>query len=199
MKIRQELLKIQGSPFDERGDRLEPEALPAEKVLVIDAPVTGSIDQQNHGAIRSSVNIQGNVGMFANKLRTMCAECRHFDGPAWERKRALLEGSKEGVAALNNIRWELINQGLGPADALHKTQEDETDLEHAIAFMGVCRALSEHVKDDVIVHPMGGCPPDVCTESAPNGYFEHANAETRLAGDKAYDRVMRDAQGRILK
>lgn len=197
MKVNEQLLKIQSLPYDELGNKLEPEALPAERILVIDAPVRGSIDQQIGGAIRSSINIQGTVSQFANGLRTMCAECVHFDPGAWERRKAQLEGSKEGVNQLNNMRWALIQEGLGPAEGMHVTQENEVDLEHAIAFLGVCRALTEHKRDETYVHPMSGCPDEVCTPTHPDGFFETRNYETRRAGDAAYDDVMRKAQGKL--
>lgn len=196
MKIKEQLLRIQASPYDDRGQRLEPEERPAERILVVDTPMKGNLDQQHHGHMRTSVNIQGNAHQFANGLRTMCAQCKHFDGDAWQKKKRQLSASKEGVQLLNGIRVEMINQGLGPATEMH-SNEDELDLEHAISFMGFCRAQTEMHREEVLVHPMGGCPPEICTETSPLGYFEDANEATKRIGSAEYDRIMRQSQGKM--
>lgn len=194
MKIRGELLKIQASPYDEKGEKLEPEELPAERILLTETRIKGSIDQELHDPIRTSVNVQSTVGKFANGLRTMCAQCKHFDGEGWLKRKAILERSgAEGTIFLNGMRSALIQQGLGPASGMHATPDEDIDLEHAISFMGYCKALCEHLKDEILVHPMSGCPKEVCTPSQPNGFFENTNLDSQRIGDAAYDSVMNKA------
>lgn len=194
MKIKAELLKIDSSLFDVRGQRIEPEARVAEKILVSDTQVTAH--GQPHkvlGSMKTSINVQGTVGQFANELRSMCASCKHFDMNAWQKMRGQL--SKKD---LDNVKGALISQGLGPVPGAQATAKDEEELERAVNFMGVCKSISEQQKTRVVVHPMARCPPEYCTQSAPLGFFENTNLDTQRATDAAYDQVMRNAQGKRL-
>lgn len=186
MKIDNQLLRIQALPYDEKGEKLEPEAMPAERILLSESPMLGNIDRMEHGNLPVKVTVQGTAGQFANNLRSMCAQCKHFDNLNWLKRKQQLENSGEGVRLLNNMHWELMNQGL----------DNDHDREQALGMMGYCKAISEMQKDDVLVHLTGGCPPEYCTPSQPNGFFDDVNFDSKRIADKAYDSVMKQAEGK---
>ncbi len=191
-----DILRIQASDYDvETGHKLEPEEKPAERVVPFDAPLIGSIDQQQHGTFRTSVAVGGTVADFANGIRTMCGLCKHFDEKAWHKLKRSLEASKDGVRQLNVIREALISTGNARIREMHQTPEGDIDLEHALMMMGVCHPLTEMKRDPVMVHPESTCPPEVRTESAPDGFFEPLNRETDKAGAQGFDAIMRRATG----
>lgn len=196
MEIVGELLRIDPSMRDEKGEKIEPEARVADRVLLTEAPMSMNQSGQAVGNLRCSVSIQGTAGEFAEQVRSMCAQCIHWDQGAWLERKRLLEQSKEGVQVLNGIRWELTQLGLGPqATEMHADPDGVLDLEHAISMMGICRALTELKRDPegVLTHAMARCPEEVCSESAPHGFFDDKSAATERIGAQAYDRVMRQA------
>lgn len=199
MLVKGEMLRIQGSDYDaDTGAKLEPEEKPAERLLVVDGKTTGSLDGRVLGEIPTRVAIQGNVGMFANGLRTMCSMCKHFDQHAWTEMKRRMEGSKEGVQMLNVMRAGMLDTGNARFDNMHQDPDGGVDLEHALSFMGVCRALTEHYREPITVHPIGGCPDEVCTQLAPEGFFQPTDPQQKVA-NAAYDQIMRNAQNTFSK
>src|SRR5687768_13494041 len=116
MKIEKDLLRIQASPFDsETGEKLEPEAMPAERVYEGTAPV--SLDGVPMGEMRVSIGRQGTAHEFANQIRGQCVMCKHWDRESWVRWKQKWEGTPEGRAILQNIRKVVL---MDPRPQMHE-------------------------------------------------------------------------------
>lgn len=194
MKIKNDLLRIQASDYDERGQRLEPEEKPAERILPVDAPVSGQLDGQLKGNLRATVNVQGTVGQFAMQVRQLCAGCRWFDPRAFQEYRRANELSKAKQKEMNAIRAALLETGV--ADFDESNPLDVKDVEAQLASMGICRAITEAMRDPMIVHPESTCPEEYRSQSSPEGFYVPLNMETEKIGSAAFDQVMRQATGK---
>lgn len=163
--------------------------MPAERLLEVPALVTGNLTGENLGELSSSIAVQKTAGDFANECRKQCASCKHFDAPAWQRLKAKWECSKEGVQQLNQMRAGIMEVGLSKVKELHQAPDGDIDLEHALAFLGVCHPLTEIHNDPVIVHPMSGCPDGL-------DLWEAANTDADKISASAFDQIMHAAEGK---
>lgn len=189
MEIRGDFLRIQGSDRDtETGDKIELEEKPAERVLLTDGFVTGSIDKQIHGSMQTSVAISGNVIGFAEGMRSLCATCKHFDQPAWLQHKRKMESSAAGVTILNQLAAALNDTG-------NANIMDPVAREQALQFMGVCHPITEMKNDVVAVHPESSCPGELCGPGNPRGLHVPVSSDAEKAGSQAFDAIMRRAAG----
>jgi len=187
MDVKSDRLRIQGSRIDtETGQRLEPEEVPAERVLEIPAPMQGHMTGEYFGELRASVNVQKTTGEFAQQVRHSCATCKHFDARAWHQLQSKWEVSKEGVQMLNAVRAGIMDVNLARFQDMHLSPEGDTDLEHALSFLGVCHPHTEIRNDPFIVHPLSGCPegPD---------YWQPRDTDADRAASTGFDQIMQTA------
>jgi hypothetical protein len=189
------------------GDPIEPEEQLAEVVQPVKALVT-----LGHGPMREDVPLaslpqevqelmrnkmahiahQTSAGELARSVLQRCQNCEHFDPVGWAGfiRRANASSDNRLWQALNEIRGELAAQlGLDPtlSDPHDLDQSGNIDLEHALKALGLCKALSEHFKDDIIVMPINPCAmPD----------FFKAKPGAKRSAASGYDWILRRAQGR---
>ena len=199
MEVKDDLIRVQASDYDESGNKLEPEEKPAERILPVDAPVDMSMSGERVGSLRAAVTVQATAGEFAHALQNVCGGCRHFNNPRWRSfiRRAETSLSKEKLKALNGVRAALLEQGLANLDD-NSNPLDQRDIENVLGCLGVCNALTEiRGGDELIVHPESRCPENVITPSMPNGYFQSVSKDSRRITDRAYDMVMGYATGKV--
>jgi len=190
MKIKNDLLRIQASNYDDDGDRLEPEEKPAERILPIDAPVTGRTDGKILGSLPAMITVQGTVAQFAQQVRTQCAGCKWFDQRAFLSYRRANELSKSKIQEMNAIRGALLETGV--ADFTDDPNASE-DVEAQLNMMGICQAITEQMKEPMIVHPESSCPDEFRSEASPDGYYVTLNRDVQKVKDSAFDQIMRQA------
>lgn len=78
LKIRSDVLKVARGPvFNARGDKAEPEQQPAQRVLTVEggAPVSGSRDAKQLGAIPMQIVAETDAGTAALAMRSKCFLC----------------------------------------------------------------------------------------------------------------------------
>jgi hypothetical protein len=192
MNIKGDLLRIQSADYDlETGHKIELEEKPAERVLITDAQITGQLDQQNHGSIRASVVLGGNVQQFAEGMRTMCATCKHVDHAAWTAYRRKMASSADGRALL----LEMLSALDATGNAKVEWDKLSVEAEQALLYMGICHPMTEIKNDPIIVHPESTCPPELCSDMQPHGLHEPVSSDADKAGSAAFDLIMRRAAG----
>lgn len=199
MKIKADLLRIRTTPFDDKGDKVEPEAQPMQRVIQTDANV-GMQGGGQVGSIPTEIQYETTVGEYAQGARHQCFTCKHFSRDAWKKLFSMWNDPTASIdkrKALNGIRAALLQTNNATlADRSTNPMDGDFDVEHAVALLGVCKPLTELRKDVVIVYPMSSCPPEVCSKTNPDGLYESRNKELDRVGSQEFDRIMRVAQGR---
>lgn len=199
MKIKADLLRIGHGALSPKGEKLEPEEKPVERVLVTDFDANMK-SGQHVGSIPGSIHYRDTAGDFAQKMRSQCWSCKHFNNDAWRayRRSVELSDSMERRRELNAIRAALLDTGNAQIQERHTSQEGDMDVEHALSVLGICKAMTETFQDPVIVYPIGTCPDDVCGPTNPSGLFVPKDIDSEKAGNSAFDQIMRRAQGTAL-
>lgn len=194
MKIDDQKLEIASLPFDEKGQKLEPEEQPAKIVQTGAAPIA-------HGGIETGsglpITIENHLtaGALAATVRDPCGTCKHFNRTAWRSYVKRLSGSYEGRQKLNAVMAELIMQRHMDFQEMHRSPVDgEFDTDHAVNSLAFCNVLTEVHAEEIVVHPLGVCPPEMRSFERPRGSYEARDGDTEKAGAKAFDSVMRAAQ-----
>lgn len=197
MKIKNDLLKIHSTAMDEDGRKLEPEAQPAARVISTEVGAAMQSGQKV-GGIRAEIVVDTNVADLSAGVRRMCFGCKHFDNAAWVRSYKKLDRSTDMTKrqAINQIRAALLTTSNAALSDIHADGEGDIDTESALAAMGKCQALSENFNDDYIVHPLACCPDDVITAAMPQGFFQPRDRKMAAERSKAYDLLLRKAQGK---
>lgn len=198
MDVKNDKLVMRQGKHDDAGERIEPEEQLVERVQESAAPV----NMQGGGAV-GGVPLQIVTQMSALELANVashpCHSCKHFRHRDWRAFVAKAEsplGSLEDRAMLNRVRAFLLQTRNASLAERHLGQDGGFDVEHAMASLGVCSALTEVEGDMVVVHPLATCPAEVCTPDRPNGYYEPKDRSTAREGVSIYDAVMRKAMGR---
>lgn len=189
------------------GDPIEPEEQVAEVVQPIqplitlgggpmreDVPLDSLPPEIQRLAATRTAHIahQTSAGELAASVLTRCGNCCHFDGQGWSGfiRRAEASGDKRLWQALNEVRGELMS-ALGTNLKLSEQHDldhsGDPDLEHALKSLGLCRALTEHFKEDIIVLPINPC-------SQIEFFKPRKELEAKRAASSGYDWVMRRAQ-----
>ena len=197
MKINNDLLKIHSTAMDEDGRRLEPEAQPAARVISTEIGAAMQSGQKV-GGIRAEIIADTSVADLSAGIRRMCFGCKHFDNAAWQRSYKKLDRSTDMTKrqAINQIRAALLTTSNATLSDIHSDGEGDIDTESALAAMGKCQALSAQFDDDYIVHPLACCPDEVITAGSPQGFFEPRDRQMAKERNKAYDLLLRKAQGK---
>ncbi len=202
MRAKADLLQVQSARHAPDGRVQEPEEQPARRVQVLDggAPVAlgkGPFDPERRpiGSIPGYITRETTAGEIATVLGTRCSLCVHMDSAWWQRLREKW-GAPDASAVekryLELFRVQAIEKLTG-GDARAEA------VEEAMASLGVCRALTEVYREEVIVtsDPFSGC----LSHPGPHGedlsrLFTPRDAEARRAAAKAKDDVMAMALGR---
>lgn len=196
MEINDSKLEVSSLPFDEKGEKIEPEAQPARIVQSASAPMSVSFDQVI-GAMPVSIENYLTAGNLAATVRDPCGSCKHFKRTVWQKIVRKLRASHEGRQRLNSIMAELLATENISVEEMHATGVDgDFDTDHAVNSLGLCDILTEIHADDVIVHPLGVCPPEMRSAQKPRGAYEARESDNEKIGASEYDAVMRAAQGK---
>lgn len=167
---------------------LEPEEQPVTREVDVSINVRGSITGETLGALGSQVAITETALDFAQNLKRICVNCKHFDRPkALEVFQEAIKTS-DGRAELGNLRARLLD-----SDNLSATPDEVFTVDSELAQLGVCRAISEITKSDVIVHPLGHCPVETYGDN-----FRPIDRAASKRGDAGYDQIMQQAAGKIV-
>lgn len=193
MKIKADLLRISNATHDQKGNKLEPEERPAERVLVTELGVTSTdpnaLPDAKQG-IRGEIAVQTTAGELAQSFKSMCFSCRHFDQKAWLLLRRKWEhGTIEEQRQLNSVRAALIDTQNADVQSMVAAAEEEGDIDAALSTMGICRAITEAIREPMIVHATATCP-----ENMP--YFQAKDVQAEKNASAAFDDIMRRAQGK---
>lgn len=195
MKIKADLLRIHNKSLKSDGSIPEPEETPVDRVLVTESQARGT-DGRNLGVLPAEVVLQSTAGEVAEQMRRMCVNCKHYDQAQWERTRNAWEsGDLEHRSRVNAVRAALLETQNAQLHLMHAGVDGDTDVEHALSFLGVCHPLTELERDVIIVHPLSSCPASVCSSSNPNGLFSPKDPVAEKRGSVEFDRIMKIAQG----
>lgn len=203
MKIRADKIRIRTVPFDDKGDKMEPEAQPVQRIFETESQVT-SQDGTLKGATPTQVIYETTVGELATAMRSPCFSCKHFDAHAWQKILSVWNdptSSLEQRAQLNQCRAALLQTGNAELQEAHTNpldKEQDMDVEHALSVLGICRPISEIMREPVIVYPTSSCPGEFCTPTQPNGFYDAKDKDADRLGSATYDNVLKTALGQKL-
>lgn len=189
-----EEIRVSNVTHDEKGDRLEPEAVPAERVVIGEAALLHGGNPID-GGVKTETVIASTAGALAATVRNPCKACKHFDRRGWIDFVKQSSATADGKQFLNQVMGELIANQHMEFQELHTNPLDgDFDTVHALNSLGLCRVLTEMMNDAVIVHPIAVCPPQLRSPDRPQGAFEPFNKDADREGSAAYDAVLRVAQ-----
>jgi hypothetical protein len=189
MKINSEKLEVVPLTHDERGEKLEPEQVPARRLLDVSDTVTltgpgGEV--QSTVAMPMSVSVEMSAGELARGFSQPCFSCKHFDERAWTSYLDAKLSTPDGRAYIFALRDEYI-RGSGA---------DPEDAEFTFRMMGVCRILAEAQRDVVAVHPASTCPDKLKDGSTFPRSYQPRTSDDERQSSATFDSIMRSAQGR---
>lgn len=208
MKIKSEFLSINRHETTPDGTKVEPEQQPAARIIETEAAATlrgsgaAGTDGQKVGALPARFIFETTAGEAAQKVRTLCAGCKHFRRKAWNQfvDAADSPGAPmERRMLINEVRFAIESQQSEEVRAMHTVETEagpEMDVEHALRSLGFCGALSEHKKDQIIVHPLGSCPTEVATKERPHGFYEPKSLAHERKANIEYDNILKTAAGK---
>lgn len=197
MSDSEENVVISSLPADANGEKLEPEQQVAKRVIDAAAPLAHG-GEETKLSIPLSIEQYMSAGELAQTVRDPCGECRYFNRTAWHAVVRCASATHEGRKHLNGVRAMLIATQNFAMQDLHTGPDGDFDTDNALNSLGRCGVLSEMANDDVAVHPLGVCPPQLRSPEKPRGEFIPRSIDDERAGSAAFDNVMRAAQGRIL-
>lgn len=210
MKVKSDVLKIQTDVRDAAGNKVEPEERPVARVISGVAPVEMSRTGKPVGGLKTEVILDaGSVSDFACGIRRLCKDCKYFNQKDWKDAVERIERSSDLVKRqeINCVRAALLMTKNAQLSASFEDQEGDLDVESALMAIGVCDALTDLADELYIVFPQGCCPdsivkPDgteipIVTSQRPDGCFQPVNRTVKKEQNKAYDLLMRAAQGKL--
>jgi hypothetical protein len=185
------------------GSKLEPEEQPARIVRGLEAPVKvgrGPFDPEARsvGTIGGALTEETDAISAAQHLATRCALCVNWRRRDWQRLRVAWSdpSNHAGAEILNRIRGELMTQEHAGAPGMDNGPET-LDVEHAIAeAIAICGPLTEIEGEVTLTFYSGGCPTHDAHGRPLQPMFAPAGAEGRRASTRAYDSILRMAQGK---
>jgi hypothetical protein len=196
MDVKGERIEVLPLTHDEAGNKIEPEQAPARRLLDVSDGITIG-GQKTEKELPITVSVEMSAGELAVGLSEPCMGCKHFDPSAWKQYRRTLESTADGQRELNKMRWAIIGTGNAAIQARHAAPDGDTDVEHALAMLGVCHPLTDLLGDVTIVYPMATCPATLPQhpEPIPKCYAPKTGDDVRKRSF-VFDSVMRAAQGR---
>lgn len=200
MDIKSEKLEVMPLKRDEKGDKVEPEQVPARRLLDVSDTISlgapGS-DKRSDRRMKMNVSIEMPAVDLALGMSRACFMCKNFDNKAfkaWMRKAAT---TVEGQRDLNSIRAAIAGSSNAAIHARHSNAGDgDTDVEHAIQMLGICHPLTELAREPQIVYPISTCPANTrAGEPFPNSFTPRTRDDERQSS-ATFDSIMRSAQGK---
>jgi hypothetical protein len=198
MEIRDDAMHVLPS-----ATKVEPEEAPAVRVLsvteigVTNVPQEAAVQGQTPAPISAmpgTVEIHGTAATFADQFRHRCSLCRNFSNRDWRELKTKMETTPEGRAKLHKIQTLLFSSNSGRLSDMHSDEEGTFDTEHATMALGLCRPISEILKETYVTHPAAGCP----TYPGPGGEdltlcFSPRNKDAEKRGNSIYDEILQKA------
>jgi len=196
LNIKGERIEILPLTHDEAGNKIEPEQAPARRVLDVSDGILVN-GKKTEKELPISVSMELPAGRLAVGLSEPCASCKHFDAKAWKEYRRKLESTAEGQKELNRMRYAIIGTGNAALQARHAGADGDLDVEHALSMLGICRPLTELLRDVTIVYPMATCPSALPQHPSPIAkmYTPKTSDDARMRS-KVFDNIMHAAQGK---
>lgn len=198
MKISSDLLHVTANPtLDDGKTAAEPEQQTVSRILNTVAEVESGAPAGT--TLPAQIVAQSTVAQFAHALRQPCGNCKYFDNVAFNHFLAQADHPAAPIhmrETINSMRAALLQTQNVQVNAMHTGGDGDMDVEHGLRVLGFCRALGEHAGEPIVVHPVSSCPPEVINESQPDGFFSPKDNSAETAGDRAYDAIMRRAQGK---
>ncbi len=201
LKIRADLLKISTNAITADGNKAEPELQQVQRVIDTQVPIS----PQGGAAIGSIpgqiVTAQVAAGEMAQTVSHLCGTCKWFDND--EFVKVIKEADSpladmEQRRAVNAIRAGLLDTNNGKLGEMHSGLDGDMDVEQALRACGFCKALTEHYKEPIGVHPLSRCPAEVRSATAPHGYYKAKNRSALRVAGSNYDKVMQTAAGKLV-
>jgi hypothetical protein len=175
-----EKLIIQAVPVDgETGEKLEPEEVPVARVVEGTAPVTGRDTGERFGSIPATLSRVSDAIEVANKKRSLCINCKHFDQPAWKEHLKTVEGQAFERELRQNFAQDF---GINPFDMA---------LLIAMQNLAVCRVFTEINKELTVTRPDYWC--QASRAENPAGYWEPITTGDEKLANANYDAILRAA------
>lgn len=176
------------------GTKLEPEEQPVRRVIATTADVKHGVNPTG-AALRTSLTTEMNADEASRIMSEKCHLCAHWRPDEWPAVKRKLQSTPDGQAMLNRIRGEMLAGGAAAFPGM-ENGDDLADVEHALGSAGVCKALSDLFRDDMITMPDATCP-----ETDPHGQplptlFVARRGDARRAATSTRDTILRTAQGR---
>lgn len=201
MKIKKDFIRIPGGQIDKDGHQVEPEGMIAQRIIPTAGPVTGSVDGQTKGNLRTEVVFEDSVLQFAQGIRRPCSTCKFYDMDSWRRNVRDIETGDDPMRKhwLNQVRAALLSTQNANVQDMHTGQDGDFDTEHAIMMLGYCKVFTELYREPIITHPLGVCP-----DKGPQGesvpiLYQPNTKEQEREGATAYDNILRAAQSTKIK
>jgi hypothetical protein len=193
MKATTDELRIGHGIPDEKGQPLEPEEQPVDRVIGTILPVTLG-NAPGEGApvetpMRGRVTVEGTALDAAVEFTEQCYLCEHWDQAAYRdaRQRGLYAPSY-----LDEQRVHVLE--LASADELDQFERDRADKILDVTH-GRCRVLSELLHDMIDSHARAHCP---AADAQGNPLENMFKARREARGDvvQIRDRILLTASGR---
>jgi len=197
MRIKADFLRVKPA-LALNGDKLEPEQMPMQRVMTTDVPASMQ-GGRTVGTIPTEIITETSVGEIASAIRNPCFSCKRFNAVAWKKLFDRWNDPTSPIDErnqLNSIRAALLTTSNAKLQEAHIPEDNDMDVEHAIASLGMCEALTEVLSAPIIVHPTSGCPAEYCTPAQPNGFYKPKDRDHERMGSKVFDNVMRMATGK---
>jgi hypothetical protein len=179
----------------EDGTRLEPEEQGVRHSILTGAAVRHGDDAINAN-MRAAIVTEMSAIEAAEKFASPCHLCVHWRPDEWQKRvRPKMESTPEGRESLNRVRGAMLSEGAASIPQL-ENNDDLHDVEHALGSAGVCMALSDLFRDDMITMPTSSCPTEGPDGQPLPSLFVSRRGEERRASISTRDQILRLAQGR---
>lgn len=188
---------------------LEPEEQPTRRTIGVEASLDVGKGPQDPNARRAGnvparITHEDTAAATTGALGTCCGLCANWRTDEWTklRQRWAHPGNTVGAELLNRVRGELLGLGDARLDmrqiAALENGPELLDVEHALASLGICTALTEITGEAIITASESACPNDTGPrgEDLSKCFVPRRDRDTRRAFSKVYDEIMFKAQGR---
>lgn len=209
MKITGEGIKIDPTPVDEGGSKIEPEERSAIEAMQV--PVETHLSDHAvkpgeavaDGSMRGVIGHERGAGEVAQDVSTRCNLCEHWRREDYVRHLERLAETKDGQDQISKLRGMLLGLATPSQAEDEDAPESDTitttgsiDPNDLIAVniairneFAICAAFTESMGQPTITPYYGGCPLD-------DARFKVRDRTTKVVASSRYDAIMRLAQGR---
>lgn len=200
MDIKGEKLEVMPLKRDEKGDKVEPEQVPARRLLDVSDTISlgspGSEVKSRH-QMPINVSIEMPAVELATGISQACFMCKNFDQKAWRQYMRKAASTVDGQRELNQMRAAIAGSSNAAVHARHANGSDgDTDVEHAMQMLGICHPLTELMKTPQIVYPISTCPATTRTGIPFENSFSPRTRDDERQSSASFDSIMRAAQGK---